>query len=71
MTPGIDPIAAPAGAHHQEQRQHERTSAQFGAAMSHREAVQAKLRVDPAAVTERMNAPQPKRRSDHQVDVEV
>lgn len=71
MTPGIDPIAAPVGAQNHEQRQHERTSAQFGAAMSHREAVQAKLRVDPAAVTERMSAPPPKRRSDHKVDIEV
>lgn len=71
MTPGIDPVAAPVGAQPQSQRQHERSAAQFGAAMSHREAVQSKLRVDPAAVAERMRETPPKKRSDHQVDVEV
>jgi len=61
MTHGIDPIAAPVGAQAQEQRQPQRHGPDFGGAMTHREAVQAALRVDPAAVTKRMAAPAPAR----------
>lgn len=63
MTQAIDPIAAPAGQQGHEQRQPQRHGLNFGAANSHREAVQAALRVDPAAVTERMRAPSPARGS--------
>lgn len=54
MTHAIDPIGAPNGAQAHEQRQPQRYGAEFGAALSHREAVQAALRVNPAAVAERM-----------------
>jgi hypothetical protein len=61
MTHGIDPIAAPVGQHAQEQRQPQRYGPDFGGAMTHREAVQTKLRVNPAAVTERMGETAPAR----------
>ncbi len=54
MTQAIDPIAAPVGQQGHEQRQPQRHGLDYGAAMTHREAVQATLRVNPAAVTERM-----------------
>lgn len=54
MTQAIDPIAAPAGQQRHEQNQPQRHGPNFGGAMTHREAVQAALRVNPAAVTERM-----------------
>lgn len=57
MTQAIDPIAAPVGQQGHEQRQPQRHGPDFGAAMTHREAVQATLRVNPAAVTERMREP--------------
>ena len=40
-----------------EQRQPQRHGPNFGGAMTHREAVQAVLRVNPGAVTERMREP--------------
>lgn len=61
MTQAIDPIAAPVGQQGHEQRQAQRYGLNFGGATTHREAVQAALRVDPAAVTERMHAPSPTR----------
>ncbi|HRO03299.1 MAG TPA: hypothetical protein PLS69_06810 [Terricaulis sp.] len=54
MTQAIDPIAAPAGQQRHEQNQPQRHGLNYGGAMTHREAVQARLRVNPAAVTERM-----------------
>ena len=55
MTQAIDPIAAPVGQQGHEQRQPQRYGPDFGGAMTHREAVQAALRVDPAAVTAKMD----------------
>jgi hypothetical protein len=57
MTQAIDPIAAPVGSQSHDQRQPQRHGPDFGGAMTHREAVQAALRVDPAAVAERMQRP--------------
>lgn len=63
MTQAIDPIAAPIGQQGHDQRQPQRYGPNFGGATTHREAVQAALRVDPAAVTERMREPAPARAS--------
>ncbi len=55
MSLAIEPVAAPASTQAQDQRQ--RHSAPFGAAVTYREVVQEKLRVDPAAVAARMADP--------------
>lgn len=68
MTQAIDPIAAPTGQQAHDQRQPQRYGPDFGGAMTHREAVQAALRVDPAAVSERMReTPRAQASSERQV----
>jgi hypothetical protein len=67
MSHAVDPIAAPAGGQGHEQRQPQRHGPNYGGAVTHRDVVQEKLRVNPAAVTERMNAsPAPRADSDRQ-----
>lgn len=61
MSHAIDPIAAPVGGQSHDQRQPQRHGADYGGALSHREAVQEKLRVNPAAVAERMGSTPPAR----------
>ena len=48
---GVPPVSAPVAAHteHDQQQQH-RAPVDYGAAVSHREMVQEKLRVDPASL---------------------
>jgi hypothetical protein len=73
----ISPISAPAGAHGHahEQKQPQRYGADFGGAVTHREVVQSKIRVDPAALAEKMREqaprPPPRERSGERVDVDA
>ncbi|MGD9981646.1 MAG: hypothetical protein AB7H66_05520 [Hyphomonadaceae bacterium] len=76
---GIAPIDPGAGAGPREQH-HQRSAADFGGAVTHRDAVKEKLRVDPASLAEKkMRAPhlrssdpsrQEGRKGQH-VDIEV
>lgn len=52
----IEPVAAYASAQTRHQKGGERAAANFGAAMTHREQVAAKVRVDPAALAEKKRA---------------
>jgi len=45
---------------HEQQRQPQRYAGNFGGAVTHRDVVQEKLRVDPAAVAERMGRTEPR-----------
>ncbi len=45
-----------------EHRQSDRAAVDFGGAVTHRDLVEAKLRVDPAALADRKRRPQPLRR---------
>lgn len=58
----VDPIAAPLGPQAREQReQPNRPPVNFGGAVTHRELVQAKVRVEPAALAEKKRAAAPTR----------
>lgn len=57
----IEPIAAFSGAQSRDQKGGERAAATFGAALTHREQVAAKLRVDPAAPADKKRAAPPAR----------
>jgi hypothetical protein len=79
MTTSIAPIDPGAGAHPREPQQ-QRTSADFGGAVTHRDAVKEKLRVDPASLAQKKMCSQEARTSDppreddskgQYVDVEV
>jgi len=50
---GIEAIAAPANAHNE---RGERAAVDFGGAVTHRDLVREKLRVDPAALADKMRA---------------
>lgn len=71
----IEPVPAPIPAPAQEQKQHARYGADFGGAITHREVVQSKIRVDPAALAQKMReqAPRPPPRdgTGERVDIEA
>lgn len=67
MTTPIAPIDPGAGAHPREPQQ-QRTGADFGAAVSHRDAVKEKLRVDPPSLAEKKTRAPNARSSDPQLE---
>ncbi len=62
MSMAIEPIASPALAQSTDVRH--RYSAPFGAAVTFSEVVEERLRVDPAAIAARMQAPDPQQRAE-------
>ncbi len=60
----IDPSAAHPhpGAAARQEKGGERAAVDFGGAVTHRDMVEAKLRVDPAALADKKRAPEPARR---------
>ncbi|MBX3511525.1 MAG: hypothetical protein KF700_10005 [Hyphomonadaceae bacterium] len=71
----IEPVAAPSHAPAHEQKQTHRYGADFGGAVTHREVVQSKIRVDPAALAQKMREqaprPPPRERTGERVDIEA
>lgn len=71
------PVSAIAPAQSAHDQQHQRAPVEYGAAVTHRDLVKEKLRVEPAAITHRKRAAQGARSSDprdhrgRHVDIEV
>lgn len=84
LVTGIPPVSAPATAHMPQDQQQPRAPVNYGAAVSHREMVQEKLRVDPASLANKKRhspdvrssdgprePPEPDDRPGQYVDIEV
>lgn len=61
---GISPVSAPVAAHTAHDQQQQRAPVNYGAAVSHREMVQEKLRVDPASLAHKKRPAADPRNSD-------
>ena len=81
---GVFPVSAPVAAHTAHDQQQPRAPVNYGAAVSHREMVQDKLRVDPASLANKKRhspdvrssdtprePPEPDDRPGQYVDIEV
>lgn len=61
---GIEPVAAPTNPGSREQKESTRAPVDFGGAVTYREMVDAKLRVDPVSLAEKKRKADPARQSD-------
>jgi hypothetical protein len=68
LVTGVSPVSAPAPAHTAHDQQQQRAPVNYGAAVSHREMVQEKLRVDPASLAHKKRPAADVRGSDDRRD---
>lgn len=64
----VSPVSAPVAAHTAHDQQQQRAPVDYGAAVSHREMVQEKLRVDPASLAHKKRQSADVRSSDDRRD---